>query len=68
MKFELNRLTDYSEEAIEQMKRFMQVGTSNAKVFYTETQTQISSPELTAADFQFALPEGAVFKESNDSY
>lgn len=48
---------EVSEEKIQQFKEKIQVGKENVKVVLTETQDQISSPELTVADFQFTLPE-----------
>jgi hypothetical protein len=38
--------------------------TMQMKGFSAEVHTDISSPEANKDDFRFALPEGAVFKES----
>lgn len=62
-----NEGEEVTEKTITEMKHKLQPVTSNVNMFLTETQTQISSPELTPADFQFTLPEGDVFKESSDS-
>ena len=51
-----------SEEELKQMKTEMQMAMSNVKSFREDTQTQVSSPELTVADFQFVLPEGALLE------
>lgn len=59
---------EVSEKAIKQMKTKMQGNIDAVKGFSIETQTQISSPELTASDFQFALPDETVLEESTVSH
>ncbi len=68
IKFLKDTRQEVTAETIKQMKIKMQRDLSNVKGSSTETQTHISSPELTAADFQFVLPEGTVLEESNASH
>jgi len=55
-----------NEETMKELKTKMQMGPSNIKWVLTGTQTQIASPELTAADFRFALPEGTLLEKEKD--
>ena len=60
---------EVTEEKVKQMKEQMNMARTlmnNVKLkgSSTEIHTQISSPELATTDFQFALPEGTVLKES----
>ena len=60
------QITEESKQKMrEVMKRSKNVlNTAQLKGSVTELHTGISSPEMTAKDFQFAVPEGTALKES----
>ena len=59
-------VTEESKQKVrEMMKRSSNIlNTTKVKGSITELHVEISSPEMSKADFQFALPDGTVLKES----